>query len=184
MADLSTLATEPYPGISLVIGGAIAVLVAIIGRKDDSLLDEAGTIVAFILGIAVAVVCAAVAIEATLGLFSMAVLALLALCLFMKPLRGIPWSVIFGLAAGATAAYIASLLLPSEVLGVEEWKLVLLVFFVTGGIVWLMTRIIESLLSVSSTVVSWRPSIIVIGAVAIVEGMFLLIQGASLTSFM
>ena len=184
MVDLSTLAAEPYPGISLVVGGTIAVLVAVIGRRDDSFLDEAGTVVAFILGIAVAIVCAIVVIENTLELFSKAILALLAMCLFMKPLRGIPWSVIFGLAAGTAAAYVASALLPPEVLGVEEWKLVLLVFFVVGGIVWLMTRIVEGLLSVSSTVVSWRPSIIVIGAVAIAEGASLLIEGASLASLL
>ena len=184
MVDLSPLAAEPYPGMSLVVGGVIAVFVAILGRREDSLLDEAGTVVAFILGIAIAVVCAAVVIEGVLGRFSIAVLVLLAMCLFMKPLRGIPWSVIFGLTAGTAAGYVASVLLPSEVLGVEAWKIALLVFIIVGGIVWLMTRIIEGMWSISSTVVSWRPSVIAIGIVAVAEGASLLIEGSSLASFL
>ena len=184
MVDISSLAAEPYPGTSLVVGGVIAILVAALGRREDSLMDEAGTVVAFVLGIVIAVVCAAVVIEGSLGRFSVAVLALLAMCLFMKPLRGIPWSVIFGLAAGTAAGYVASVLLQSEVMGVEEWKIVLLVFFIVGGVVWLMTRIIEGLLSISSTVVSWRPSVIVIGIIAVAEGAALLIEGSSLASLL
>ena len=63
--------------MSLVIGGAIAVLVAVLGRRDDSYLDEVGTVVAFALGVAIAVVCVAVVVEDTLEPFSMALLALL-----------------------------------------------------------------------------------------------------------
>ena len=184
MVDLSPLAAEPYPGMSLVVGGVIAMLVAALGRREDSFVDEVGTAVAFILGIFIAIVCVAVVVEGSLERFSVAVLALLAMCLFMKPLRGIPWSVIFGLAAGTAAGFVASALLPSEVMGVEEWKLVLLVFFVVGGVVWLMTRIIEGMLSISSTVVSWRPSVIAIGIVAVAEGASLLIEGSSLASLL
>lgn len=184
MVDLSTLASEPYPGVSLVVGGAIAILVAAYGRRDDSRLDEIGTAVAFTLGIAIAVVCVAVVMEETLGRFSVAIMALLALCLFLKPLKGIPWSSIFGLAAGTAAAFAASLLLPSEVLGVEEWKVLLLVFLVIGGVVWLLTRFIESLLAISSTVVSWKVSIVIIGVVAVAEGAALLLSGSSLVSIL
>ena len=170
--------------MSLVVGGVIAVLVAALGRRDDSYLDEVGTVIAFVLGGAIAVVCVAVVVEDTLGSFSIALLALLAMCLFMKPLKGVPWAVIFGLAAGVAIAYVASIFLPSEVLGIEEWKLVLVAFFIAGGVVWLVTRFVEGLLSVSSTVVSWRLSIVVIGTAAVAEGVSLLVEGASLASLL
>ena len=184
MVDLSTLAAEPYPGASMVVGGIVAIIVAAYGRRDDSYADEIGTVIAFILGIAISVVAFAVVIEDSMGGFSVAVLVLLALCLFMKPLKGIPWAVVFGLIAGTAAATAASFMLPSEVLGTEEWKILLAVFLIVGGIVWFSTRIIEGLLSISSTVANWKISIMIIGGLAIAEGSALLLAGASLTSYL
>ncbi|UCE46032.1 MAG: hypothetical protein JSU93_03990 [Methanobacteriota archaeon] len=184
VVDLSTLAAEPYPSASMVVGGIVAIVVAAYGRRDDSYADEIGTVIAFILGIAISVVTFAVVIEGSMGSFSVAVLALLALCLFMKPLKGIPWAVVFGLIAGAAAATAASFLLPSEVLGAEEWKILLVVFLIVGGVVWFSTRIIEGLLSVSSTVANWKVSIMIIGGIAIAEGMALLLADASLASYL
>lgn len=182
MVDISPLATDPYPGLSLIVGGAIAIIVAAYGRRDDSYLDEVGTIVAFVLGIAIAVVCIAVVMEDALERFSIAVLALLALCLFLKPLKGVPWSGIFGLVAGAASAFAASMFLPSEIFGIEEWKLLLAMFIIVGGIVWLLTRFIQGVLAISSTVVSWKVSIVVIGVVAVVEGVALTATGSSIAS--
>lgn len=184
MVDLSPLASDPYPGLSLLVGGAIAIFVAVYGRRDDSYLDEVGTFVAFILGIAIAAVCIAVVMEDAHERFSMAVLALLALCLFLKPLKGLPWSGIFGLVAGTAAAFVSSMLLPSEMFGIEEWKVLLAIFLIIGGIVWLLTRFIQGVLAISSTVVSWKVSIVVIGVVAIAEGVALIATDSSIASFL
>ncbi|MDH3365581.1 MAG: hypothetical protein OEM29_06240 [Thermoplasmata archaeon] len=184
MVDLSALGSEPYPETALVVGGLMALFVAAYGRRDDSVVDEIGTIVAFVIGIGVAVVCVSAALEGTIANFSLAVMALLALCLFLKPLKGVPWSGIFGLLAGAAAAYIASISLPSEVLGVEEWKVLLIIFFVVGGIVFFLTRFFEDLMAISSTVVSWKVSMVIIGLLAVVEGVVIFIEGATLTSYL
>ena len=180
MVDLSSVAGEPYPALCLAVGGGIAVLLAAYGRREDSLLDELGTVVAFAIGIAAAVVCIAALMEDTVGGFSAAILAFLAACLFFRPLKCIPWALVFGLVAGAAAAIAASYTLPSTVLGAEEWKILLLLFLVVGGLVWLVTRIIGGALSLTSTVLGWRISTLVLGLVALAEGISLLLLDSSL----
>jgi len=184
MVDLSVVGGEPYPAVALIVGGVMAIFVAVYGRREDSIIDEIGTILAFIIGIGVALVCVAAMLEGSSEQFTLAVMALLALCLFLRPLKGIPWSGVFGLLAGVAAAYIASVLLPSEVLGVEEWKILLLIFFVVGGIVHFLTRFLEDLMAISSTVASWGVTMVLIGLVAVVEGVVILLEGVTLLSFL
>jgi hypothetical protein len=184
MVDFSVVGGDPYPAIALIVGGVMAIFVAVYGRREDSFIDEIGTILAFIIGIGVAVVCVAAVLWGSSEQFTLAVMALLALCLFLRPLKGIPWSGVFGLLAGVAAAYVASVLLPSEVLGVEEWKVLLLIFFVVGGIVHFLTRFLEDVMAISSTVASWGVTMVLIGLVAVVEGVVILLEGVTLLSFL
>lgn len=180
MVDLSFLAADSYPELSLVIGGVLAVFVAIYGRRDDSYIDEVGTFFAFILGIFLVVMAIVVLMEEALGWFSVVVMLLLAACLFLKPLKQVPWAGVFGIVAGAVAAYLASTVIQGELFGVEEWKVLVAVFFVVGAVVHLMTHFIEDVLTISTMVLSWKLSMVTVGALAIVEGILLFVEGHSI----
>lgn len=180
MVDLSFLAAGHYPELSLAIGGLLAVFLALYGRRDDSYIDEVGTFFAFILGIFLLVMAAVVVAEDALGWFSVVVLLLLAACLFLKPLKEIPWAGVFGLVAGAAAAYVASTVIQGEVFGIEEWKVLVVVFFVVGAIAHLLTHFIEDVMTISTMVLSWKVSMIVVGLLALAEGVFLFLQSESL----
>lgn len=182
MVDISFLAETPYPEGSLVIGGLIALALAIYGKRDDSVLDEIGTFVAFALGVGMLVICAAVVVEDAFEMFSVSVMLLLAICLFMRPLRGISWSSLLGLIVASAVTYAASLLLPSDIFGVEEWKVLVAIFLIVGTTIYLATRFFEVLVKLSTAVLSWRASISLIGALALAEGLCLVIEGESLIS--
>ncbi|MCJ7489372.1 MAG: hypothetical protein MUO87_04420 [Thermoplasmata archaeon] len=184
MVDLSFLTAEPYPALSLVVGGLLALFLAVFGRRDDSYIDEIGTALAFMLGAFMLVIAVAVMLEGALGWLSIVVLLLLAACLFLKPFKTIPWSGVFGVAAGAASAYLVSTVVRGELFGLEEWKVLVLVFFAVGAVVHLLTRFIGGMLALSAMVLSWKASIVIVGLVAIVEGAILLLRGESLLSFL
>lgn len=184
MVDFSFLTPEPYPAVSLFIGGLLALFLAFYGRRDDSHIDEIGTVLAFVLGGFMLVMAVAVMLEGTLGWLSLVILLLLAACLFLKPFKTIPWSGVFGMAAGAAAAYLASTVIQGELFGLEEWKVLAIVFFVVGAVVHLLTHFVGAMLALSTMVLSWKASIVIVGLVAILEGIFLLLEGESLLSFL
>lgn len=181
MVDLAFLADDPVPAAALIVGGFLSLFIAVYGRRDDSYLDEIGTFLAFVLGGAMLVMAYAVWSEDTLGWSSLALIIVLALTLFLKPLKEIPWSGLVGAIAGGLAAYGASLVLPSEVFGVQEWIVLLIVFFVVGAIVHAIFHFIEDMLTVATLVVGWTPTMVVVGLVAVAEGV-LLLTGRSISS--
>jgi hypothetical protein len=182
VADIYSLATDPYPAVALIVGGLLALFLAAYGRRDDSHIDEIGTALAFILGIFMLVMTLIVIAEGSLGWFSLCVLILLATCLFLKPAKEVPWSGVFGIAAGAVAVYFASKAIHGDVLGLEEWKALLVVFFVVGAIVHMLTHFIEDVLAISTMVLSWKASMFVVGLVALAEGTILFLDKESLLS--
>ena len=180
MVDLSFLADDPYPQLSLIVGGLLAVFLAFYGRRDDSYIDELGTVIAFALGIGMLVLAVVILLEETLGWFSVAVMVLLSSCLFMKPFKDVPWAGVFGLLAGAVAAYVVSTVIHGEVFGVEEWKILVAVFLIVGAVVHLLTHFLEDLLTISTMVLSWKASTVVVGLLAVVEGTLLYLEDKSI----
>lgn len=183
VVDLSLLADEPYPAIALIIGGLLSIFVAIYGRRDDSHLDELGTFFAFILGIVMGIMAFFVATEETVNWFTLAVIIILAVTLFLKPMKELPWAGVAGLIGGAAAAYGASLVLPSTVFGVEEWIILVVVFFIVGTIVHVLFHFVEDMLTIARMVLDWKPAMVIVGLLAIVEGVMLYLD-SSLISFL
>jgi hypothetical protein len=183
MVDLAFLTDEPIPAAALVVGGLLSLFIAIYGRRDDSYLDEVGTFMAFLLGGSMLVMAYAIWSEDALGWFSLALVIVLALTLFLKPLKEIPWSALLGVIVGGLAAYGASLLLPSEVLGVQEWIVLLIIFIIVGAIVHGIFHFLEDMLTLATLVVGWAPTMIVVGLVAVAEGVLLLMDRSISTLF-
>ena len=181
MVDLGFLTAEPIPAITLIAGGVLSIAVAVYGHREDSYWDEVGTFFAFILGIAMLVMAFALWNEEAVGSFTLGVIIVLALTLFLKPLRQIPWGGVLGAVVGGVAALFASFFLPSKVFGVDEWIILVIIFLVVGTIVHTIFHFLEDLLAIASMVLEWKPVMIVIGLVALVEGI-LLFAGSSIAS--
>ncbi len=182
VVDLSILAEDPYPAIALLVGGLLSMFIAFYGRRDDSHLDELGTFFAFILGIVMGVMAFFVATEETVNWFTLAVIVVLAVTLFLKPMKEIPWAGVMGMIAGAAVAYLASLYLPDTVFGIDEWIVLAVIFIVVGAIVHMIFHFIEDVLTIARMVLDWRPAMVIVGAIAIVEGGLLLFLDTSLYS--
>ncbi len=183
MVDLSFLAKEPLPAAALIIGGLLSIAVALYGHRDDSHWDEVGTFFGFILGASMFVMAFIVGTEGTVNWLTLTVMVVLALTLFLKPMRQIPWAGVLGAVIGAAAALAASLFLPSKVFGIDEWIILLIIFFVVGAIVHGLLHFLEDVLAIATMVLDWKPTMVVIGIVAMTEGVLVLMD-RSIISFL
>jgi hypothetical protein len=176
MVDLSFLAKEPLPAAALIIGGLLSIAVALYGHRDDSRWDEVGTFFGFILGAAMFVMAFVVGTEVAVGWFTLAVMVVLALTLCLKPMREIPWAGVLGAVLGGAAALAASLFLPSTVFGIDEWIVLLAIFFVVGAIVHGLLHFLEDVLTIATMVLDWKPTMVIVGIAAMVEGVLVLMD--------
>jgi len=183
VVDLSVIADEPYPALALIVGGLLSIFVAIYGRRDDSYLDEVGTFFAFIIGIVMAVMAFFVATEETVEWFTLVIIAVLAVTLFLKPMKELPWAGVAGFVAGAAAAFAASTVLPSTVFDIDEWIILVVIFFIVGTIVHVLFHFMEDVLTIARMVLNWRPAMVLVGLVALAEGVLLYVEDKSLISF-
>ncbi|MGQ9588263.1 MAG: hypothetical protein ACUVT7_07785 [Thermoplasmata archaeon] len=181
MVDLTVLAEDPYPALALITGGILSLFIAIYGRRDDSHLDEIGTLFAFILGIVMIVMAYFVGSEGSENWFTLVMIVVLAATLFLKPLKELPWSGLFGVIAGAVAAFVASLFLPSTMFGIDEWIVLIAIFFIVAGIVHGLFHNLEDALTIATMVVGWKPVMILVGLVTIVEGALVLMDKSLLS---
>jgi hypothetical protein len=184
VVDLSAIAADPYPAVALVIGGLLSLFIAVYGKRDDSHLDELGTFFAFVLGIVMGTMAFFIAMEESVeDWFTLAVVIVLAVTLFLRPMKELPWAGLAGLIAGIVAVYFASMFLPDKVFGVEEWIILLVIFFIVGAIVHVLFHFMEDVLTIARMVLDWGPVMVIVGIIAIVEGAMLLLLDRSLLSF-
>ena len=176
------MADEPVPAIALVVGGLLSIAVAFYGHREDSHWDEVGTFSGFIIGTAMFVIAFFAGTENTVDWFTLVLIVLLATTLFLKPMREIPWAGVLGVVVGAAAAAVASFLLPSTVFGVDEWIILVVIFFIVGAIVHALLHFLEDVLTIATMVLDWKPTMIIIGLVAVAEGA-LLSMDRSIISF-
>lgn len=182
MVDLAVLADEPIPALALIVGGALSIAIALYGHRDDSHWDEVGTFFAFILGAAMLVMAFFAGTEGTVDWLTLLLIIVLALTLFLKPMREIPWAGVLGAVVGAAAAGAASFVLPSQVFGVDEWIVLVVIFLIVGAIVHMLFHFLEDVLTIARMVLDWKPTMVIIGLVTIAEGT-LILMGKSLLSF-
>ncbi len=98
-------------------------------------------------------------------------------------MREIPWAGVLGAVVGAAAALVASLFLPSTVFGIDEWIILLAIFFVVGVIVHGLLHFLEDVLTIATMVLDWKPTMVIVGIVAMAEGALVLMD-KSIISFL
>ena len=65
--------------------------------------------------------------------------------------------------------------------GVAEWIILIIIFLVVGAIVHTIFHFLEDVLAIASMVLEWKPVMIIIGLVSLIEGI-LLFAGTSIAS--
>ncbi len=183
MVSLSFLADEPIPALALLVGGLLSIAIALYGHRDDSHWDEVGTIFAFVLGIGMLVMAFVVGTEHGVNWLTLVIIIVLAATLFLKPLREIPWAGVIGMIVGAVAAYLASRFLPATVFGVDQWIVLVAIFLIVGAIVHGIFHFLEDVLTIAGKVLDWKPVMVLIGLVSVVEGILLLLDRSILSFF-
>jgi len=183
VVDLAFLAEDPVPELALVVGGLLSIAIALYGHREDSYWDEVGTFFAFILGVVMFLMTYVLAVESAVGWFTLVVIVILALTLFLKPLRGIPWAGVVGALVGGAAAAAASFVLPSEVFGIDEWIVLVVIFLIVGTIVHVVFHFLEDVLTIARMVLDWKPTMIIVGLVAIAEGVLLFLDSSIISLF-
>ena len=181
MVDISVLGSEPYPSVALVVGGILAIFVAAYGKRDDSHLDELGTFLAFIVGAFMLVMAVFVALDESLGWFSLVVIIVLAVTLFLRPMKEVPWAGLVGMAAGAVAVVLVNTFISDYVSGENKWIALVVVFLIVRAIVHVIFKFIEDMLKIARMVLDWAPISIIVGLLAIVEGVLVLMDRSIIT---
>jgi hypothetical protein len=181
VVDLSFLAEEPLPAAALIVGGLLSIAVAIYGHRDDSSWDEVGTFFAFVLGAAMIIMAIVLAMEKAVNWLTLVIFVLLALTLFLKPMREIPWAGVLGALVGGAAAVASSFALPSKVFGIDEWIILVIIFLVVGTIVHTLFHFLEDVLTIARMVLDWKPTMVIVGIVSIAEGVLILMDRSILS---
>lgn len=183
MVDLAFLADDPVPSLALIVGGLLSIAIAIYGHREDSYWDEVGTIFAFLLGSVMFVIAFVAWSEDAVNWLTLLITVILALTLFLKPMREIPWAAVMGALVGGAVAGVSSFVLPSEVFGIEEWIILVVIFLIVGSITHVFFHFIEDLLAIARMVLDWKPTMIIVGLVSIAEGILILMDQSILSYF-
>jgi hypothetical protein len=133
-------------------------------------------IVGFFIGILALLVAYVLFSSGHYDLFTLAILGVAGLMLFLRPVRSVRWAALVGLAVGLLASYYAY----------EAFKatttVIVIVFVAATLLLYLLFKFAEDLLGVIGGILSFPPIAIIIGVTCILQGI-LILMGTSLMSF-
>jgi hypothetical protein len=182
--QLADVGSSDIVEATLVICGLLALAIAIIGRRKDTYLDEVLIAIGTIAGIFVLVVAVTASFwtDVEYDSSTLIVLFLLGFGLFLKIVHEIKWAAVIALIVGAVVGY--GLFWLSETFDLTEFitpTVVIIVALVIMLIIYLALHFFEDLISIAGHMLSFRPIMFIVGAIAIVEAV-LLLMGSSLST--
>ena len=133
-------------------------------------------IVGFFLGILALVLAYVIFSSGHYDLFTLAILGVAGLMLFLRPVRGVRWAALVALAVGLLASYYAydAFKVPTNVL--------VIVFVATTLLLYLLFKFAEDLLGTIGGILSFPPIAIIIGIICILQAI-LILMGTSLMGY-
>ena len=134
-------------------------------------------VVGFFLGIFVLVLVYEVFSRGHYDTFSLGILAVAGLMLFLRPVKGVRWAALVGLAVGLLASYYAY-----SVLHVTTTVLII-VFVAATLLLYLLFKFAEDLLGIIGGILSFPPIAVIIGIVCIAQAL-LVLMGTSLIGYL
>lgn len=174
--DVAGIGSSEVVETTLAVFGLLALAIAVIGRNNETYLDEVLIAIGTIAGIFVLVVGVAASFWADIDydISTKVVLFLLGFGLFLKIVHEIKWASIFALLIGAGVGY--ALFWASETFDLTEYittTVVIIVALVIMLLVYLALKFFEDLISIAGHMLSFRPIMFIIGLVAIAEAVLL-----------
>jgi hypothetical protein len=110
--------------------------------------------------------------------YTLYLLIIAGLALFLRPIKDIPWAALLGLIVGGLAASIVYFFfpLPETVVGIASMWIYLVIFLIPAVIVYMVFKFIEDLLKLIGMILGSKPVTFIVGLVCITQGVLLLLN--------
>jgi hypothetical protein len=176
-----------YTSYILILGGFVAISwfieklvrpVPVVG-KSVTILTKIISFFGFLVGILL-IVTAGVAwsTQAQVDNYTIYLLIIAGLALFLRPIKDIPWAALLGLIVGGLAVGIVYFFfpLPETIVGISATWIYLAIFLIPAVFVYMVFKFIEDLLKLIGMILSSKPVTFIVGLVCIVQGVLLLLN--------
>lgn len=176
-----------YISYILILGGFVAISwfieklvrpVPVVG-KSVSILTKIISFFGFFVGILL-IVTAGVAwsTQAQVDNYTILLLIIAGLALFLRPIKDIPWAALLGLIVGGLAIGIVYFFfpLPETVVGIASMWIYLAIFLIPAVFVYIIFKFIEDLLKLIGMILGSKPVTFIVGIVCITQGVLLLLN--------
>ena len=183
--NLSVLAN--YIPYILILGGVVAISwfieklvrpMPVVG-KPASLLTKIVSFFGFFVGILL-IVTAGIAwsTQSQVDTYTLYLLIIAGLALFLRPIKDIPWAALLGLIVGGLAVSIVYFFfpLPETIVGIASTWIYLAIFFIPAVIIYMVFKFIEDLLKLIGMILGSKPVTFIVGLVCIAQGVLLLLN--------
>jgi hypothetical protein len=172
--QFTDLAQPSYVEWALIVGGLIAVLAGIIGRNKKSIIDEVIMFFGFFVGIVLLVIGVATINNSTYPTngVATALLIIMGVAMFFRPLKKVPFAGIIGFVGGLLVAITLYNMHTDTI-----W--IIIAFVIVFVILWFIFKIIFGVVKIASAILTFRPVLIILGVLCIIEGV-LLMTGSTL----
>ena len=171
--EIAELIASPVPEIALIVGGLLAIIIAVIGESDRTYADEVAVFIAFFVGLFMLALGVLIHLYGDQQMSTVLVLGILGFALFSRGFKKIKWAVIVSLLVAGGVGYGLHLLAGSLSISFLSIEIVLVIAFVVFIILFLILKAIESTIRLAGAAVSFRPILFLGGMVAIAEGALL-----------
>lgn len=177
------LTASPMPQLLLLLGGLIALVIAIVGRNPRTKIDNIAVALGFVVG-------AVMIIEAILLLTggghagsTVLITGLLGFGLFMRVFRKVKIALIIALIASLATGIFLYLLEQSVHTGYLTPLVIVIISLIVLAIIYALLSVVQLFANIAGALMSWRPVLFALGILALIESA-LLFSNSSLSALL
>lgn len=171
----------------LIVGGVVAISwfieklvrpVPVVG-KPASILIKLVSFFGFFVGMLLIVTAGVTwSTQAQVDPYTLYLLIIAGLALFLRPIKDIPWAALLGLIIGGLAVGIVYFFfpLPESIFGIASTWIYLAIFLIPAVIIYMVFKFIEDLLKLIGMILGSKPVTFILGLVCIAQGVLLLLN--------
>lgn len=171
----------------LIVGGVVAISwfieklvrpVPVVG-KPASILIKIVSFFGFFVGMLLIVTAGVTwSTQAQVDPYTLYLLIIAGLALFLRPIKDIPWAALLGLIIGGLAVGIVYFFfpLPETIFGLASTWIYLAIFLIPAVIIYMVFKFIEDLLKLIGMILGSKPVTFILGLVCIAQGVLLLLN--------
>ncbi len=167
------LTTSPMPELLLLLGGLIALVIAIVGRSKKTIIDNVAVALGFIVGAVMIVEAVMIALNGTWPGSTMWITGILGFGLFMRVFRKVKVALIVSLVAALITGVGLYLIEKSAHTGFLTPIVIVIIALVVMALVYGFLGVAEFFADLAGAIVSWRPVLFILGILALVEAVLL-----------